>query len=162
LVDLTCTKAPPNWPAFYWKLCHVGPIALTGVSRELIPALQLHARTGDGFWSDSYFELLYEYWDDPHLAVEQVIEEFVFTVRQEFMSPPLSWFGPRTGVIYGLDRYAHEDEVRQIGHRLTPRLCEALVRSAKSPIRLNEGSMARALTKHGTPNSRKKDRKPSP
>ena len=42
----------PNWQMFYRKLCHIGPVALTGLPREWIPMLQSYARTGDLFWSD--------------------------------------------------------------------------------------------------------------
>ena len=132
--DYRCT--PPNWSVFYRKLCFVGPQALTGIDRKLVPALQLHARTGDGFWSDCYQELLVEYWYDPNLAVECVMDEFAHAVRREFLDPPLCWFGPRRGRAEGLDRHSHAEEVKRIGFKLTPRRRQVLVDAAMSPFQL--------------------------
>ena len=54
----------------------VGPIALTGVDLDLVSALQLYARTGDGFWSDDFQELLLDCWSNPTEAVEAVTDSF--------------------------------------------------------------------------------------
>ena len=86
--ELILPPAMPNWPAFYRRLCHVGPIALTGLARDLVPALQLYARTGDGFWSDDYRELLLDCWSNPTEAVEAVMDSFAAEVRREFMEYP--------------------------------------------------------------------------
>jgi len=79
----------PNWPAFYRKLCHVGPVALTGISRDLIPGLQLYARTSEAFWSECLQDVLLACWNNPSEAVDQVMQVFVDNVLQEFLEPPL-------------------------------------------------------------------------
>jgi hypothetical protein len=132
--EVICLPAMPNWPAFYRRLCHVGPIALIGVDRDLVPALQLYARSGEGFWSDDYQEILFEYWSNPAEAVEFVMDAFVAEVRREFMEYPLCWFGPINAVKTGRTWSEQRCAVDAIEYRLTSRLRESLLRAAVSPF----------------------------
>lgn len=132
--ELILPPAKPNWAAFYRRLCHVGPIALTGVDRDLVPALQLFARSGEGFWSDQYEELLIEYWSRPAEAVDKVMAVFAEEVRGEFMEYPLCWFGPMQMVKTSRTWSEQRRAAQVIGHRLTPRLRHSLVRAAASPF----------------------------
>lgn len=129
-METNYTTALSNWAVLCRTLCFVGPQALTGIDRKLVPALQLHASTGDGFWSDCYQELLVEYWHDPDLAVELVMDEFVHTLRQQFLGPPLCWFGPLRGMLEDRGRKMHEEEVKRVGYNLTPQYQRLLVRAA--------------------------------
>lgn len=124
----------PNWQMFYRKLCHIGPVALTGLPREWIPMLQSYARTGDLFWSDCLQAALFEYWDDPSTAVDQVMLVFAENARLEFCEPPLCWLGSWRTLPGSGGPVPMEDCIQQINFRLTARLRKALVRAAESGV----------------------------
>lgn len=122
----------PNWPALYRKLCLLGPVALKGLPREWIPVLQSYARTGDMFWSEGLLAALFDHWDDPDAAMEQVMKEFVKNVRREFREAPLCWSDSWRS-LQGSDEVVPLNAcVEYIDFRLTVRLRRALVRAARS------------------------------
>lgn len=122
----------PNWQAFYRRLCRVGPSALKGLPREWIPILQSYARTGDLFWSDDLQAALFNCWDNPSEAVEQVVREFVWNVRQEFGQPPLCWSHPWSVSPVTGEPLPLADCVERIDAKLTARQRRSLVRAAQS------------------------------
>lgn len=124
----------PNWPMFYRKLCHVGPVALTGLPREWIPMLQSYARTGDLFWSDCLQAALFECWGDPSAAVDRVMQVFAENVRLEFREPPLCWLSSWRTLPDSGGSMPMEDCIQQINYRLTARLRKALVSAAQSNV----------------------------
>ena len=129
------TEDTPNWPMFYRKLCHIGPVALTGLPCEWTPMLQSYARTGDLFWSDCLQAALFENWYDPFTAVDQVMQVFAENVRLEFREPPLCWLGSWRTLPDSGGPMTMEDCIQQINYRLTARLRKALVRAAQSSVK---------------------------
>lgn len=128
----------PNWPRFYRALCRFGPVALTGVPRCWVPALQSHASSSDLFWSDGMQETLTAFWNEPSIAVERVMDLFTDAVRRELEEFPFSVSGSWQGSSNSDELLPALVSVDQIGFKLTRRLTRALVRASRSPYPLKK------------------------
>ena len=86
------TCEPPNWPNFYRSLYENIPIFVEGAPLCSLLSIRELSKGTDMFWSPDLNLIFENRWNEPQVAVREIVESFVENIRDSLNEPPFNLF----------------------------------------------------------------------
>lgn len=128
------TCEPPNWPNFYCSLYENIPNFIGGAPLCSLLSIRELSQGTDMFWSPDLDIIFETGWNEPHVAVREIIKSFVENIRDRLYEPPFSLFfegEPLWPIDFGSEDNPLVKSIESLHVQLSQSTIEKLIAAAK-------------------------------